>query len=442
MSVLGYPNFAISDASGFRRRDTATINGWIQPLDSVRDQAEGRRDLILRMPSESRPFASDVGAWSAMSGAAVFAGERLIGVLRAVRGDRDRHEFLILPIERLFERPDVRAVVANHRLALPQRSSWEKQRVGPPRRHWRDPPYPGLRPFRSDESPIFFGRDDEVDELHAMIDNGVAVVCVYGDSGSGKSSLIQAGLVPRLRSAANERGIDCTEISFTPRDEDGDLLLPPSREIERFLPHDRKRSATYIASRLAKDPMEIVPFLRDIRGVGLLTIFVDQFEELFADRHSATLGRLLAVLQAATTEPRTHLVLTLRSDHLHAATADPILGPLLRRFRLYPLGAPREFALVQMITGPATAAGLSFEPGLVQRILEDAGSEPGRLLPLIAFSLQQLYAQRGAAAALTRRFGKRGLHGIMEAVDCSFVEIAACHSGLVGDHETPVSQRR
>jgi hypothetical protein len=118
---------------------------------------------------------------------------------------------------------------------------------------------------------------------------------------------------------------------------------------------------------------------------------VDQFEELFtqidADRRAAFIARL----GEAADLPRLRILATLRADFFAQAVTEPRLADLLRRDRgTFPLEVPDARALEAMILGPARAAGLELEPGLTDRILADAGTEPGAL-PLMAFTLHALY---------------------------------------------------
>ena len=121
-------------------------------------------------------------------------------------------------------------------------------------------------------------------------------------------------------------------------------------------------------------------------------LFIDQFEELFTLARKRLRPKFIAMLKNAVNEDRLRLVLTLRADFYHYCAEDPTLAQLLRNNANFPLAAPELPAhLWQMITGPAAAAGLSFEDNeLPVRILEDTGNDPGALA-LMAFALEQLY---------------------------------------------------
>jgi formylglycine-generating enzyme required for sulfatase activity len=141
-------------------------------------------------------------------------------------------------------------------------------------------------------------------------------------------------------------------------------------------------------------------FLVGRPAVAVLLLFIDQFEELFTLTAPEHHRRFIAMLARAAQSPRLHTVLTLRADFYHRCVAYPALAALLRAGS-FPLAAPDLPALFEMITGPASVAGLTFQDGLAGRILRDTGSDPGALA-LLAFALAELYAACQPGTTLMR----------------------------------------
>ena len=91
---------------------------------------------------------------------------------------------------------------------------------------WTDAPYPGLEAFKPEQAPIFFGRGPEVDQLLEVLrDPAIRFVAVVGASGSGKSSLVAAGLIPRLRAGALPGSTRWVDVTFKPGERGGDPFL-------------------------------------------------------------------------------------------------------------------------------------------------------------------------------------------------------------------------
>ena len=272
----------------------------------------------------------------------------------------------------------------------------------PPLELWQGSPFPGLRAFGEDDAPIYFGRGRETDALLRRLSRGDRFVAVVGASGSGKSSLVAAGLIPRLRANAVPGSRDWHITRFTPGDLGDDPFVALLTAFRPTLDaHQRKVRAE--AERLAAEPAtlkELVTLALDgCPDWSELVLFADQFEELFtvvADRHREPFCRLLA---EATLQPKVRVVLTLRADFYHRCVEQPTLAELLRAGS-FPLAAPDTVALEEMISRPPERAGLVFDEGLPQQILRDTGNEPGAL-PLLAFALSELYESGQEGGRLT-----------------------------------------
>ncbi|MGR0219467.1 nSTAND1 domain-containing NTPase [Agromyces sp. ZXT2-6] len=210
-------------------------------------------------------------------------------------------------------------------------------------------PYRGLAAYGVDDRALFFGRDADADDLTGRC-LPRAVVTLIGASGSGKSSLLRAGVIPRLR----DQGRTVT------------LITPHAAGVEQ------------LAAAIEGDSA---------------VVCVDQAEELLmlSDGTPESLGTRIAEW----VDEGGCLVLTLRSDFLDRATAVPGIGARLGR-GLYALSPLDALGLREAVVGPARESGLRMEPGLVELILRDAGDRPG-ILPALSHSLVATWARRDGA---------------------------------------------
>jgi KaiC/GvpD/RAD55 family RecA-like ATPase len=252
-------------------------------------------------------------------------------------------------------------------------------------------PYLGLEAFTEDKEHLFFGRDDFADTLFAKVkrQNFVALV---GPSGCGKSSIVQAGLFPRLRRDAQKWEI----ILFPPREDP--FLSLAAGFVWRWQPQANYAVNTNEAKKLVaelKDAQRLIEAIHRTVAApnGRLLLAVDQFEELFtlcdeSDRR-AFLDVLLAVRDAA---PMT-ILLTLRVDFMGQAQS---FSPAISQLLTYGFIGHCPFTRTELevaITGPARYAGLEFEPGLVNHILQEIASHPDSL-PLLEYALKEMWRNR------------------------------------------------
>jgi hypothetical protein len=254
-----------------------------------------------------------------------------------------------------------------------------------PERRWSGNPYPGLRSFEPEEAPIFFGRKDETGELVRWVaEEGRRFVAVMGVSGSGKSSLVKAGLVPALRewpSAIVRLG-----------DAGGDPLRALFNKLEPLLPPSRRAGFRADPAELLGDLGWIDELLKDQPASSRLLIVIDQFEELQTAVAEDLRAGFVGLLELLTDQHRVRIVATLRVDFLAALSRDDTLARLFsgNSFVLHPPGAA---ALRIIIRDPARLVGVTVEDQLIDELAEAARLEPGAL-PLLAFSLARLYASR------------------------------------------------
>ena len=263
-------------------------------------------------------------------------------------------------------------------------------------------PYRGLRPFGTEDSLLFYGRDKEVEELARNVgkDRFLAVV---GDSGSGKSSLVRAGLIPALhrgRVADVNAWIESWRVAICRPGDD------PFRELAEALPQlDSELSPAERTAFIAQMKDQLVGGTVGLRnglsGIALGTgihklLVIDQFEELFTlvrDKEERTryINTLLAAVPTETDHP-VHILITIRADFYSQCWQH---SDLIRRINANQYAVPRmdRDQLRQVIERPLALAGAHAEPGLVDALLSDAGNEPGTL-PLLEHALEQLWKRR------------------------------------------------
>jgi hypothetical protein len=278
-------------------------------------------------------------------------------------------------------------------------------------------PYRGLRSFREEDAAFFCGREAFSDRLlEAVLQS--PFVAVLGSSGSGKSSVVHAGLLPRLR-RQRPPAASWDAISFTPGERPYHrltaallpLLEPDMTEVQRL------REAADLGDALAGGNVRLEDAMRRALeksgGTGRLLVVADQFEELFTLAEEAARKPFVQSLLRMTEKVPVTLVLTLRADFYdRALMLDRALSDRLER-SLVNLGPMLREELSRAIRGPAERVGLELEPGLVDRILDDVGEEPGKL-PLLEFALTELWARRSGRRLTNAAYTETG--GVTRAI--------------------------
>ncbi len=260
-------------------------------------------------------------------------------------------------------------------------------------------PYRGLAPFRELDASLFFGRASYIERLQAAVTDAPFITAVVGPSGSGKSSVVAAGLLPRLRGAGG-----WLIATFRPGSQPFHSLanaLVPALEPD-LSETARLIERRHLADALAGGEIALIDVIARIRdqadGHPSVLLFIDQFEELYTlcpdgqMRHSF-IDTVLAAVQ--TTPPARYekvplvLLFTLRADFMGQALTHRHLADALQRAAQM-LGPMTREELHAAIAKPAEAQGAAFEAGLVERLLDDVAGEPGNL-PLLEFALTLLW---------------------------------------------------
>ena len=275
-------------------------------------------------------------------------------------------------------------------------------------------PYPGLRPFQQDEAHLFFGREAQIEDMLARLEDR-RFLAVVGTSGCGKSSLVRAGLIPALEQGFLSDALPNWRIAVmrpgsAPFDNLTTTLLS-----ESALGHERQgasQAAALLQAALRRGPLGLIEAVAESHlpeGTNLFLV-VDQFEELFRYRTQtknindadAFVSLLLASVQTGQSEVPIYVVITMRSDFIgdcalftglpEAINDSQFLTPRLTRDQY-------RAAIVE----PALVAGGKLTDALVNRLLNDLRGEPDQL-PVLQHALMRMWTQaadNAPARALT-----------------------------------------
>jgi len=378
-------------------------------------QPEAQRLLELRLATLENRIAADLDLGQAAS---------LAGELTQIVEEhplRERfHEQLMLALYRSGRQADALRAYQNARTLLgeelgiePSRRLYELEEKillqdpsidGPEVRPLQNlaalerNPYKGLRPFLEADADDFFGRDDLIDALaHRIVETPFLVV--VGASGSGKSSVVRAGLVPRLRSTEQD-GWEIAE------------MVPgrhPFRELARALGQT--------VDDMRGDELDMLRAVERTASseTQRFLLVIDQFEELFhrgVDEQERS--RFLRNLVEAVEDPYSQLTVlaTLRADFYDRAIEEPGFGVLLAEGALtvVPMNAAE---LEAAAARPGGRVGVQFEPELIAELSSDMTGQPGSL-PLYQYVLTLLFEER-TGSMLTRSTYRKigGLQGAL-----------------------------
>ncbi len=275
-------------------------------------------------------------------------------------------------------------------------------------------PFKGLASFEAEDAPLFFGREKSIGEalrqLRAQAEKGCPFLLIYGGSGSGKSSLMKAGLTPRLTRPGWLPGVETwRRAALLPGQGEGSLVEKLARALRAALPAGA--SLGRLGEQLAAAPAEAArmvsaTLVAEAQRAGhapaaaRLLLEIDQLEEVFTTLETDDAGRdaFFAAL-AALAGGGTWIVATMRSEFFPRVARHPDLLTLVRAGSGHILAPPRPEDLARMVRCPAMAAGLGFQrhpqtaQDLSEAILDQAQRNP-EALPLLQFCLQRLWEQR------------------------------------------------
>jgi WD40 repeat protein/serine/threonine protein kinase len=279
---------------------------------------------------------------------------------------------------------------------LPQESRvWEEKAL--------KNPFKGLHAFQETDAEDFFGRQSLVEQLLAGLDISDAgpgvrgkipgegrFVAVVGPSGSGKSSVVRAGLLPALRKGAVRGSEKWFIVDMLPG-------AHPFEELEMGLHRVSANPASGLMEQLRRDERGLLRAARLVlpKDEGELLLFIDQFEEIFTltDDKEET-RNFLSILQQAVTDPRSRLrvVIALRADFYDRPLQYSHFADLVKEQTQVVLPLTAE-QLEEVVREPVEKVGVHLEEGLVTSVVADVLDQPGAL-PLLQYALTELFELR------------------------------------------------
>jgi WD40 repeat protein/class 3 adenylate cyclase len=305
-----------------------------------------------------------------------------------------------------------------------------------------EPPYKGLEFFGESDAGLFFGREQLVVRLADEILEQRFLAVVVGASGSGKSSVVRAGLIPALRGQARTRQdtADTWQVY---------VMTPTAHPLETLAATLTREEASLTATAallddLAREPRSLHLFFKRVLLPRLaegptdsqpsrILLVIDQFEELFTLCHDPLereqfIDNLVTALTAPAAQDIT-LVLTIRADFYAHLAEYPELRELVAKQQEY-IGPMNSDELRRAVEEPAKRGGWEFEPGLVDLILRDVGDEPGAL-PLLSHALLETWKRRSAHLMTLQGYHDAGgVHG------------AIAHTAESTYHQLPAEQQQ
>lgn len=323
----------------------------------------------------------------------------LLGIATNYATSTDEVPWVLEAIQR-FSVPAIGLLIAT--LVVGQVVVYRLENPAPPRIEWprERVPYPGLDAFDEDEAPVYFGREAQAAELTRRLHSTGTrpterFLLLVGASGSGKSSLVRAGVMPRLR-----EGRWTVVPAFAPGPNPLGALAAALAAAA-----GGQEPASAVLRRLRQGPDALRAELSRLRGGRFrrMLLVVDQFEEvvtLAGERESAQF--LAALRTCVEQDPAVRVLATIRVDLLGR-----LLGTGHAELLQHPIaiGTLGRSQLAEAVERPGSLVGLSFEPGIVDTIVSETGTDDA--LPLLAYLLQELYFASGPGGTVTDELYRR-----------------------------------
>jgi len=300
-------------------------------------------------------------------------------------------------------------------------------------------PYKGLSAFTKEDAPFFFGRTEFTKTL-VQASQTRPFIAVIGNSGSGKSSVVFAGLIPEL-----EQENFWEFIIFRPTDNPFFqlanallcLLEPEMDKLERLTKAKKSANNFKTGELTLKEVLDDITLQKKSSNQRLL-IFVDQFEEVYTlsteEEREIFIEQLLEVVNAKS-EKRTSdivLVITLRADFYAQAIDYTPLGEVLQKWKPETILAMNQEELQEAIEKPAREVDIKIQDGLTKIILDAVKSKPGEL-PLLEFALKKLWENQSNGQLTIAAYNEIG--GVEKALANHAEEI---YQGLNKDEQNRV----
>lgn len=252
-------------------------------------------------------------------------------------------------------------------------------------------PYLGLESFTAESTQFFFGREVLTKKLLDILRRGSRLLALFGPSGSGKSSVVRAGVLPALRNGLLPGSNTWIQITIRPADD----------------PFEQLKATGF-------NLIDTNSFLEAHANAERIVLFIDQFEELFTLCPSALRDRFVQDIENALRNSRLMLIISMRDEFYSAFNAKA--APLAQSEDLKIGNVPASLKagdLVAMIENPARAVGLMLEEGLIERILKDLAQNseaPSSTLPLLEFTLTELWKRRSSGTLTHKAY--QNIYGV------------------------------
>ena len=272
-----------------------------------------------------------------------------------------------------------------------------------------DNPFPGLRPFRSDEHHLFFGREQQTAALLELLRSN-RFLAVVGTSGSGKSSLVRAGLIAALHGGTmTQAGSTWEVVILRPGGSPLENLARAMVEAGLYEVQDADTLPRLLAT-LRRSRFGLAEAMKqsDLFAPGTnLLVVVDQFEELFRFRQqgldfeetaAAFVNLLLSASEQA--EYPVYVTITMRSDYLGDCSEIPGLAEAVNQGE-YLIPRLARDQKRDAIEKPIGVGGAKISPLLVQRLLNDVGDDPDQL-PVLQHALSRMWESWSRKGAFDR----------------------------------------
>lgn len=259
-----------------------------------------------------------------------------------------------------------------------------------------DSPYPGLGHFTRYYAPVFFGREEEVQAiLDRMHGPEGRFIIISGDSGVGKSSVVDAGLLPALETGKIPDLRPSCSVHMVPSQgqQPFDALLRALGSLINQAGLDLDKLLNELTQAPETLGQQITAIMKASAASRAPVLFIDQMEELFTAHDTTRANEFLTALYQAATECALWVISTIRSDHLHYCHRHPEMLKVLNGRGHYALGPVNPDMLNAMIKKPADVANLEIAEPFVKRLIRDTEAESGNL-PLLAFMLDRLFKER------------------------------------------------
>jgi tetratricopeptide (TPR) repeat protein len=341
----------------------------------------------------------------------------------------DKAEGTLVAAFHPFESPsDFEILVENHLRKLIDRNlPRSAAATSEARAVWKKgSPFRGLEAFDFEHAQVFFGRtravSDILNALRKQSADGRAFVLILGMSGGGKSSVVRAGVLPMLTRPGVIEGVGLWRRAvFRPTDVRGDLFEGLGNALirEHALPSldPDGNGPDELAQAFRESPQAATALVRNAlvreeaesgKQNARLALVIDQMEEMYTQEEILPEHRqaFFDVIDSFARSGRVWVMCTLRSDFYPRLANLPKLGALKEGAGQYDLMPPTASEIGQMIRLPANAAGLRFEedPASSERLddmLRDAAAGHREILPLLQFTLEELYQRRTEDGMLT-----------------------------------------